>query len=442
MTTPLTQATFLGASVVSFNSEIGWGSTPSVLTLTLVEDPAQNQHFTKPDPGTPVVFSYGNFSFGGIIQKWTEIHNLSMNPGYEVVVNDPREILEGAQVILSEYGGPTEGVPNLINAYGAYEFGFSGLTDQGIPWNSVLPVLEDSVLTLNGYQFTVDYSNLPKAPFYYVMPGLNESVLSLISTVCFDGGCDFIVNMTQSPQKKGGPKNVITIDVIFRVNQSPSANSSILKYVNANTNIQSYTYGKELRNEPVAAFLMGGPIAEIYQSASLMQFWGFDVNGNPITNSDVIPLDARPLNNAIIGPTYVTSVTEMRIAMGSQRGWEAYLALNNPDLAAALGLYPALNLGPLVNEYVFVGNQAIDKAGNTLSASQVVARVFEDTANRATLASESDFDTIFNPISALYKFIVGIAREYYGRKYLCQLPFVLSYIDQYSQQVVFSRSPV
>ena len=48
---------------------------------------------------------------------------------------DPREVLEGAQVVLGGYAGPVGGVKNLLNAFGYWEnqaYGGSFATEAGI----------------------------------------------------------------------------------------------------------------------------------------------------------------------------------------------------------------------------------------------------------------------------------------------------------------------
>jgi hypothetical protein len=165
------QQTFLGASIISFNVSAGFGDSSSTLSIQLVEDEyntsdgtlaGQGQdvyhsgikdNFAPPPVGSPVFFTFGDkrasvsdvykkvhddlygtsgtppstsgynhFSFGGILQSYTENKNATGGLTYSVQVVDPREILSNAQIILNNYTGSTYGGMNLINVYGFLEF--------------------------------------------------------------------------------------------------------------------------------------------------------------------------------------------------------------------------------------------------------------------------------------------------------------------------------
>ena len=155
---PKEQVVFLGASVQSVSTSLGWNEQQSTLTVTLVEDsctgpkvyyPLPGQRFTtnaadpgfiKPTIGTPVYFRMGGstgsssdiFEFAGIVQAWTVDASSSANPVYTVTIVDPRIILSNLEVIVSDYAGPVGDVYNLINAYGWLES--QGTT---CPWTAV-----------------------------------------------------------------------------------------------------------------------------------------------------------------------------------------------------------------------------------------------------------------------------------------------------------------
>ncbi|NDC96148.1 hypothetical protein EB077_12645, partial [bacterium] len=73
--------------------------------------------------GVPTSTSgYYHFSFGGILQSYTQNKNSTGGLTYSVQVVDPREILSNVQIILNNYAGSTYGGMNLINVYGFLEF--------------------------------------------------------------------------------------------------------------------------------------------------------------------------------------------------------------------------------------------------------------------------------------------------------------------------------
>ena len=159
------QQRFLGASIVSFSSNLGLGDTTSQLSVRLVEDPgdANNgiaaDNFDPPDLGEPVWFCFGHiqldetdggfkraiddlygntagtnadagdyhFAFGGLLQSWTYNEDASSGRVYNVNVVDPREVLQGVHLILNGHAGTTHGSTNVLNIYGFLEH---------IPWNS------------------------------------------------------------------------------------------------------------------------------------------------------------------------------------------------------------------------------------------------------------------------------------------------------------------
>jgi hypothetical protein len=164
------QQTFLGASLSSFTVNAGFGDTSSTLGVQLVEDEYNisdgsglgrgqdvyhngvKDQFIPPPVGSPVFFSFGarratvqdaylkpyddlygknasvnnpardHFTFGGILQTYTQNKNPAGSPMYSVQVVDPREILSNVQLILNNYAGSTYGGQNMLNIFGFLEF--------------------------------------------------------------------------------------------------------------------------------------------------------------------------------------------------------------------------------------------------------------------------------------------------------------------------------
>ena len=63
-----------------------------------------------------------HFTFGGILQSYTQNRSGGGNPLYEAQVVDPREILSNAMLILSDYTGTTFNNKNMFNIYGFLEY--------------------------------------------------------------------------------------------------------------------------------------------------------------------------------------------------------------------------------------------------------------------------------------------------------------------------------
>ena len=117
---PPTQTVFLGCSVASFTTSIGWNEQVGDLTVQLVKDTCAAPEgkiywdtdlnlklLAGADPGfvgesvdiigSPVYFRVGNFEYSGIVQSWEEVKSESSNSTYIVKISDPRQLLEGAQ---------------------------------------------------------------------------------------------------------------------------------------------------------------------------------------------------------------------------------------------------------------------------------------------------------------------------------------------------------
>lgn len=144
------QTLFLGCSVMSFTASAGWGSQSSNLTVNLVKDTCAGpkvywdgtltrQSWTAADPGflgltyrivgCPVYFRVADFEFSGIVQSWNETNSASGKPTYQVIITDPRQIIQNAQIITGDYQGGVGNITNIINAYGFLEaFGDSSVS--------------------------------------------------------------------------------------------------------------------------------------------------------------------------------------------------------------------------------------------------------------------------------------------------------------------------
>ncbi len=182
------QHLFLGCSVRSISSSIGWNEQQSQCDVELVQDPceapashpkvyydqnlnrktttAADPGFTAPNVGSPVYLRLEDFEFSGLIQSYERTDNDSGNPTYRVTLVDPRTILQGTQIIIGDYAGSVYNTTNVLNAYGFAEsfgmrcpfrqvlgayfgspagaFGGASLNDNGMPWNTI----KDSVSIL------------------------------------------------------------------------------------------------------------------------------------------------------------------------------------------------------------------------------------------------------------------------------------------------------
>jgi hypothetical protein len=268
-----TQQSFLGASVRNFNSHIGWGGSASTLSVELVEDPVLNQSFSKPTPGSPVLFEYNNWTFGGIVQSWKQTNAQDGNSTFSIEVVDPREMLNGVQLILDSYTGSVYNVPNMYNLFGYIEsnlgFGSAGVNEGGMPWqlvrSSFLSLQTTSPIKLSTTSMYVDLSNLPNVSNFYRVSGPVISLMDFISDVCEAGGCDFFFRLLYV-------NNVPNL-ILYTINRSYTpVVGAIASFLNSLSSYNKADHGLEYRNETNNKFLIGGKVQKLFvQEADLAE---------------------------------------------------------------------------------------------------------------------------------------------------------------------------
>lgn len=413
-----------GACLTDLTAGLGWGSETGSIQIELVEDPKDplaNQ-FTRPRPGSPVYINIGSFSFGGIVQRWIQKHTRQGNPTYTVDIVDPREVLDSAKVIIGNYEGSTLGIPNLINAYGSYAWGVARVNDSGMPWVNIVPVLQASTLTFNGVNYRIDLSELPLAPVQYRIPGTFASILEMVEQVCSEGACEFFVKL----ELRDG-EHFIVVKTQSITTQSPSAIGRIEQFINIHTDKKvEYSFGEELRNGTTSAILFGGEVQELYTTTAIRPFWGF-LNGKPVVSAYEFALDISSMNMPILGQIYETDVNEMRAVLGGYNTWETYIALKKPNLAQVLGInnMEAYSIGQILDIPTTQVNFNRMKKFNKRRGQKLY--------NMFSFAVENYGEIRQQFFTALQNF----AKDFYGRKFIVQIPDAHAYLDAIANEYVF-----
>ena len=440
---PFSQLTFCGLSVRSFSANMGWGANQiSQLTVQLVQDVSHGDSLNRPETGQPAYFSFGGFEFNGLLQKFDKHKGKDGNPVYEATVVDPREILEGTQIIIGEYGGASP-LYNLINAYGYWEFvgGFGGslANESGMPWWKILAAVNTlcnapasaygGPLTYRGISYGINLSALPVPNTLYRLSGGTVTLLEAISQVCEDTGHDFYVTL-------------VGYTIVVKVtNRTAVAGTNLLPaYISAHTGVDLIRSeeSEESRNEIASSFLVGGPVHSMLETGSRYSFWGYDTNGYPILGTstninltygsglilqvpgETMSLNARGVMDIIGSTSYPTNTIEMRCAMQNYETWAAYINTQASGTAA----------------YIFSPYQNVATTDGILTKSDVVndASSYASTVNNVNLAFQSK-------AMRLYEYVKGYATEFYGKKFIIPLTFVNSYVDPASLHTQYNYSP-
>lgn len=461
---------FMGASLTSFSSSVGWNEQSTTVTISLVEDRLGGDRFSPLAVGEPCLFECNGFKFEGILQRYLEKGSTGEgNPLYEVMLISPTEILSGAQVILSSYNGSTASMPNLLNAFGYWEdqlgFGGSLTNESGMVWQAPFSILgldpsasDGSImitpvatvgirsaveiltarggndyggpLEFRGHFYSVDLSSLPVAPDYYRVGGTSVSILEMVSTLCQDAGYDYICYLD------GHTIRFKTVSRLFQ-----PAIGQIANFVNSRTDVSSKQVGVELRNDVTNAVLLGGDqeyITQVYNPAgddTIWPFWGMDINGKPIVgrgkpeDDHTFDLNATEIADILGQATYPCSIPELRLAAAGFDSWAAYVLRWEPDKADTIKIVGAID----------ALSDLVDMFGDQLFQIDAIA-ADEETAQR--LGEMNDNDYWPQRTQRVYDFVRRYAEEYFGRKFLVKLPFLIYWkAVPDSTQIVASDEP-
>lgn len=426
---------FLGLTCQGFKTSIGWNQSFSTLTVDLVEDQIDGDLPEGVTVGTPVYFSFGSFSFAGLLQKFGKVNSTSILPGYQAIITDPREILDGAQVITSGYSAaiPTS-ISNLYNIFGYWEsfgFGTSGVTSAGAPWAKVLTALTDMInspagtaygdpLTYKGYSYSLDISELPRPPSYYRLPTGYISILDIINSICADCGCDYFIELVGL---------TIKIRVVSRFFQPPLGTVASLAlsgtYSGSIINSEAYV---ESRNEVTSIFLTGGEKTGVDITTDIYSYWGTDINGIPITGvsgtlSDLGTCEFADLNAAdcadIVGSTtYNCSTFEMRFALWGVESWTAFINKYRTDISTFIG----------AGIYGEVG------AANPKFAPDIIP-------DGATHIADALDETLSDRRARLFDLVRKHAEEFYGKQFLVTMTGLEASQDSETGEITTSVEP-
>lgn len=441
---------FLGLSLKSFTSRQNWGNSPATLDLELVPDLRAGDEYTYENNGViPIwemhTFTAGSFRFRGMISSAIKERSESANPIYKVTMVDPRQVLEGTKIIIGNYYGQTNVVPNVINAFGYWEnvlgFGNSQSNEGGMPWQLMLrainKIVNENAAPLYGGQlqwknsyFTLDLSQIPVPPLFYKIQGNpSVSLLSCIDQVCNDAARDWYVEVTDA--------NVITVKTISRRAQLAYNRKSINEYADSIEQAKSVNAGWEGINDgPTSKLLFGSSVSYLYHAnqASMYPFWGTDIDGNYLYSTDLNQNTSVSLNASICADFlgsyfYNTTIGEIRIAMSSEQAWLNYIAIRRPEIATLLNIpnfYDTQAVQDLLN-----GN--FNQAGPTTLLSnlnQDVSKFFHNTIGGD--------NTRYERVKRLHQMIQQAGEQYMGRSYLIYLPFIIDGFDIETYEYVYN----
>lgn len=226
---------FLGATLTGVDTNLGWGSNGTTVSVSLVEDLCAGDNFNPPLVGSPVCGTVGDggWYFGGFLDGWEFKSSTSSGHVYNVKIVDPTTLLQNYSCVLNNYDGSVFGVPNLANVFGylenylggacidflngdstgvnytpAFGWGGSHINAGGIPSTLVITALQ-AILNGSGGTFgtnplyrnnsyLVDLSGLTTLPVYdynYRIGGDSLTLHDIIDRMCKDSGFDYYYSL-------------------------------------------------------------------------------------------------------------------------------------------------------------------------------------------------------------------------------------------------------
>lgn len=356
---------FLNSSIVDFenSAQFGGGSSEVSFTVNLVDCELEGDSFNPPSIGAPVLFQYDGFEFYGLTDRYSKASSMSAYPQYTVHLTNGLFLLQGVKLILNDYYGASNAIPNLVNVFGYLEnsggFGASEVNDAGISWNKVANAVSylcnhtgvtpyGRAIAHKSYKYGIDFSALPAIPNYYRINSDSVSLLEFVQEVCEAGGHDFFINLEQTATS--GLDGKFVLHTISRLDEpTPGA---VANYINSAQCVSQKEVGQELRKDATSKFVVGAPVERMwfiepntsgsevggissaeYAGYNVLPYFGNDIDGNYIVGYSYeddpdeyyFDIDIRDIGHPNLGDTYTTSERELKAAKKGREAWEIFL---------------------------------------------------------------------------------------------------------------------
>jgi hypothetical protein len=482
---PTSPIKFLGATVMSFNASLGFGSSPSTLTISLIEDCEANPpdacyvNLLDGDPnkvivGDPVFFVAGTFVFGGILTGWN-ITNSASGRIYTINVSDPRELLNNTQVLFSSFiEGPYVSA-NYVNVYKYIlyynqkpicdNFPFTNNTDEGVPYNTIMEVMKEiqassdpdlgPFVTSPTYniarpqsRFAVDFDTFPGGaysnfsfPEFFRLNGPYLPLLEILEAAKEAVGFEYYVYL-----EYGQPYHIIKIGLVDLRNPPPDF-EQISAFVNSmGGTAHELSYGQELRNEPTRTIIIGDKKADMATTTSFLPFFGQELQFGIMKlvvpygwddfgfwiykNTDSLVSSLTTTTGPLLAGVYQLSELDIRMAMSSFKSWFFWVFIAQ---AAGSFNYRVREIFPLTRFpqtdqliAAIAGNiDAINGLGlwiNQVTNTSNATRLAADFGNNPSRAhARANVPAIMEDLEKIQGWLSGLGNEYYGKQYLCTL---------------------
>jgi hypothetical protein len=334
---------FLGAYVKNVSSSLGLSTSPSTVSITVVED--VGSEFQFPTVGSYHTINLGTaWSFSGILTRYEiDIANISGRT-IRISLSDPREIMKSVPMILAP---GSEAIVNRINSgtgcsvldiYGAYGQGLinlSGWNQSGMPFERILSALDgdnilfgtaiipifQQIVSFFGERYIFDLSEVAERvnPQHRINTNL-VPLSNLIEDLSQRHSFDWYINseiLTDGIIK-------VTVKIIDRSVDNIDIDLQTFLNLHADRVITA-TSGVELRNEVSCMALQGAPVESLTKVA-------------------ILGLANEPIDLTTEGgySDYLMEEEEMLVVLNGRTQWEIWLgneSQNSESSSKGMGRY-------------------------------------------------------------------------------------------------------
>ena len=284
---------FLNCSVVSFNSSIGFNSSPSTLSVTLAEDYDDSDNFqaddhtendelgatqggsafTSGNPGTFAKFTIpgSDFEFSGIVTSYRRSKSSSGNL-INVELSDPRIFLNQIPIVNdTNLNINTTGFQvsswNIFCAPAIFSDPISlDWSVDGVRFDRLASAIETKLFSFYNTSYKIKfhesfYQNLAGG---YRLKQQSSTVEDMINQASKDCGMDWFIDIGT-----GDGFNLINIKGIKRTNQYNFDDSNGLRTFieDRQDRVSSWEIGRELREEPTVAVVVGDRVRTLWDTS-------------------------------------------------------------------------------------------------------------------------------------------------------------------------------
>lgn len=355
---------FMGLEITGARQSMDFNTGESSLSVQLF--PCNDEQVFEPVPiGTPVYFPLG-IGYYGIVDKYTRDNNPDSE--YSVYLTNGVNVLEGCQLILNDYFGPVNTVPNLYNLAGYFGYNSDFISKNGLHANGLLAgiiALTNATeandygqpITYRGKKYALAFHGLPTLTEYYRVGQSSIGMMDAIREIFELYGLDMSIELKQ-PTAQQALDGFHGQFLISAINRTVAVDlNAIENYIDAQDCVISKNLGYERRSATHNKFVVGANIEALYfnypqnqedniiangitqaqyANDTVLPYFGLDINDNAIVgwtyaneNEYYFDIDVTDINHPEIGRTYRTSLSELRAAKQGRDSWERFLSERN-----------------------------------------------------------------------------------------------------------------